>query len=111
MKDYKLPARKPDLLDELNALRQRRGAAYRAGDIEILELVHLEMKAFWLRNGWDEGDAHEEYLQHIIECEVPYVPPVGHPSIVHSIYDFSKNLKIGNLSLADLSNYYFNRAN
>lgn len=68
MKDYKLPSRKPDLLDELNDLRRRRGIAYRAGEIKELDAVHLEMKAFWLRNGWSESEAHEEYLNHVKEC-------------------------------------------
>ena len=83
MKDYKLPQRKPDLLDELNALRRRRGIAYRESNTEELEMIHLEMKAFWLRNGWSEEEAHEEYLNHVKECEVPYIEPQINPRIIH----------------------------
>jgi hypothetical protein len=71
MEPYKLSPRKPDLLDELDALRKRRGIAYRAGDF-ALEQVHQEMKAFWLRNGWSEDEAQAEYEIHAKECEVPY---------------------------------------
>lgn len=68
----KFSPRKPDLLDELNELRTRRGLAYRAHDMITLEQVHQEMKAFWLRNGWNESEAQEEYLIHAKECEAPY---------------------------------------
>lgn len=72
MEHHKLSIRKADLLDELNDLRVRRGIAYRAGDLISLENVHLEMKAFWLRNGWNENEAQEDYLIHVKECEIPY---------------------------------------
>lgn len=72
MENYKLSPRKPDLLDYLDKLRKRRGNAYRAGDLIALEVVHQEMKVFWLRNGWGEYEAQAEYEIHIKECEVPY---------------------------------------
>lgn len=73
MERYKLSPRKPDLQDELDALRKRRGIAYRAGDLVALEVVHQEMKAFWLRNGWSDEDAQEQYEMHVKECKTPYV--------------------------------------
>lgn len=103
MKDYKQPTRKPDLLDELNALRRRRGIAYRAGDIEKLELVHLEMKAFWLRNGWSEMEANEEYQRHVSECNSTFILPVGHSSITYNIFNRSIKRHLFKLTISELS--------
>ena len=106
MENYKLPTRKRDLLDELNLLRNRRSLAYRFNDRDELTEVHLEMRAFWLRNGWTEQEAEEEYLNHIEECREPYRPPVGLPTINHSVYDSKSGNTFKNLSLAELSDYY-----
>lgn len=72
MKAYQLSNRKPDILDELNTFRKERGIAYRTGDLIALDKVHQEMKYFWLRNGWSEAEAQEDYLIHIKECEVSF---------------------------------------
>ncbi len=106
MKKNKLPPRKRDLLDELNLLRNRRSLAYRFNDQEELAQIHLEMKAFWLRNGWTQQEAEEQYLNHVEECSKPYRPPVGLPEITHSIYDRKSSNTFENLSLAELSDYY-----
>ena len=106
MEKYKLPARKRDLLDELNLFRNRRSLAYRFNDHAELAQVHLEMKAFWLRNGWTEQEAEEEYLKHVEECHEPYQPPVGLSEITHSVYDRKSGNTVENLSLAELSDYY-----
>jgi hypothetical protein len=106
MENYKLPTRKRDLLDELNLLRNRRSLAYRFNDQNQLAQIHLEMKAFWLRNGWTEQESEEEYLKHVEECREPYQPPVGLPTITYSVYDRKSGNMFKNLSLAELSNYY-----
>ena len=106
MGKYKLPQRKRDLLDELHLLRNRRSLAYRFNDQDGLVQVHLEMKAFWLRNGWTEQEADEEYLKHVEECLEPYQSPVGLPTITHSVYDRKSGNTFENLSLAELSDYY-----
>jgi hypothetical protein len=106
MENYKLPPRKRDLLDELNLLRNRRSLAYRLNDEDELAQVHLEMKAFWLRNGWTEQEAEEDYLKHVEECRVSYQPPVGLPEITHGVYDRKSGNTFENLSLAELSDYY-----
>lgn len=87
MEKYKLPLRKRDLLDELNDLRNRRGIAYREGNILELEAIHQEMKDFWLRNGWSEADAHEEYISHVKECVVCFKIPQGNPAITHIVVE------------------------
>lgn len=66
--NYSPPPRKPDLLDELNALRSKRAQAYFANDSAGLEAAHQQLKQFWLRNGWTEEEAQEEYLRHVEEC-------------------------------------------
>jgi hypothetical protein len=106
MEKYKLPPRKRDLLDELNLLRNRRSLAYRFNDQDQLAQIHLAMKAFWLRNGWTEREAEEEYLKHIEECGKPYQSPVGLLAITHSVYDRKSGNTFENLSLAELSDYY-----
>lgn len=106
MEKYKLPQRKRDLLDDLNLLRNRRSLAYRFNDQDGLTQIHFEMKAFWLRNGWTEQEAEEEYLKHVEECREPYQPPVGLPAITHSVYDRKSGNMFENLSLAELSDYY-----
>lgn len=106
MKDYKLPPRKPDLLDELNALRRRRGIAYRAGNGAELETIHLEMKTFWLRNGWSEEDANEEYQRHISECNSPFILPVGHSQITHNVFNRSINRHLLKLKISELSFFW-----
>ncbi len=106
MEKYKLPARKRDLLDELNLLRNRRSLAYRLNNQDELAQVHLEMKAFWLRNGWTEQEAENEYLKHVEECREPYLPPFGLSEITHSVYDRKSSYTFENLSLAELSDYY-----
>ena len=106
MEKYKLPVRKRDLLDELNLLRNRRSLAYRFNDQDQLAQVHLAMRLFWLRNGWTEQEANEEYLKHVKECREPYQSPVGLPTITHSVYDRKSGNTFENLSLAELSDYY-----
>lgn len=106
MEKYKLPVRKWDLLDDLNLLRNRRSLAYRFNNQDELAEVHLEMKAFWLRNGWTEQEAKEEYLKHVEECREPYRPPVGLQEITHSVYDRKSGNMFENLTLAELSDYY-----
>ena len=106
MEKYKLPARKRDLLDELKMLRNRRSLAYRLNDKDALAQIHLEMKAFWLRNGWSEQEAQHEYLKHVEECREPYQLPVGLDAITHSVYDRKSGNTFENLSLAELSDYY-----
>jgi hypothetical protein len=66
--NYSPPPRKPDLLDELNALRSLRTQAYFANDSAALEAAHQQLKQFWLRNGWSEEEAQKEYLRHVEEC-------------------------------------------
>lgn len=78
----KLSPRKPDLLDELNDLRKRRGITYRGGDLIALEVIHQEMKAFWLRNGWNETEAQDEYLIHCSECQTPYNEKIEEPTTI-----------------------------
>jgi hypothetical protein len=106
MQKYKLPQRKRDLLDDLNLLRNCRSLAYRFKDEAGLAQIHLEMKAFWLRNGWTEQEAEEEYLKHVEECREPYQSPVGLKDITHSVYDRMSGNTFENLSLAELSDYY-----
>lgn len=106
MKNYKLPPRKPDLLDELNALRVRRGIAYRAGNNEELEMIHLQMKTFWLRNGWSENEAHEEYLNHVFECKPPYTKPMENPSIAYDVMTGNSAIQIHFNSIKKLSDYW-----
>lgn len=106
MEKYKLPARKRDLLDELNLLRNHRRLAYRFNDQDELTQVHLEMKAFWLRNGWTEQEAKDEYLKHVEECREPYQSPVGLKEITHSVYDRKSGNTFDSLSLVELSDYY-----
>lgn len=106
MEKYKLPARKRDLLDDLNLLRNRRSLAYRFNDRDELAQIHLEMKVFWLQNGWTEQEAEDEYLKHVEECREPYRPPVGLPTITHSVYDRKSGNTFENLSLGELSDYY-----
>ncbi len=106
MGKYKLPQRKRDLLDELNLQRNRRSLAYRLNDRDELARIHLEMKAFWLRNGWTEQESEEEYLKHVEECRESYRPPVGLPAITHNVYDRKSSNTFENLSLAELSDYY-----
>lgn len=108
MKNYKLPPRKPDLLDELNALQRRRGIAYRAGKIEELEMVHLEMKAFWLRNGWSEDEANEEYLTHGRECAKACIAPKGNTAITHVVIDTLSGQLVHLNSITELSNHWLN---
>ncbi len=103
MKDYKLPPRKLDLLDELNALRRMRGIAYRAGNTEELDMIHLEMKAFWLRNGWSEMEANEEYQRHVSECKSTFILPVGHSSITYNIFNRSIKKHLFKLTISELS--------
>ncbi len=83
------------MLDELNLLRNRRSLAYRFNDQNELAEVHLEMKNFWLRNGWTEQEAEQEHLKHIEECSKPYQSPVGLLAITHSVY----NRKSGNAQI------------
>lgn len=106
MEKYRLSARKRDLLDELNLLRNRRSLAYRYKDQDELAQIHLEMKDFWLRNGWTEQEAEKEYLKHVEECREPYQSPIGLPAITHSVYDRKSGYTFVNLSLAELSDYY-----
>lgn len=40
------------------------------------------MKAFWLRNGWNESEAQEEYLIHVKECETPYSETIDELSAI-----------------------------
>lgn len=108
MKNYKLPPRKPDLLDELNALRRKRGVAYRVGNTEELEAIHLEMKAFWLRNGWSENEAEDEYQSHLKECSEPFYFQEGNPRIVYSLFGENGSVIESNLSISQLSAYNFN---
>lgn len=82
MNTVTLSPRKLDLLDELDALRKKRGIYYRAGNISALEQVHQEMKQFWLRNGWSEEDAQADYLVHVDECKVPYADTIDELSII-----------------------------
>ncbi|MFN8324084.1 MAG: hypothetical protein U0T74_15585 [Chitinophagales bacterium] len=106
MEKHKLPARKRDLLDDLNLLRNRRSLAYRFNDRDELARIHLEMRAFWMRNGWTEQEAQDEYLKHVEECSKPYQSPVGLLAITHSVYDRKSGNTFENLSLAELSDYY-----
>jgi hypothetical protein len=68
--NYSPPPRKPDLLDELNALRSLRAQAYFANDSVALEAAHQQLKQFWLRNGWSEEEAQEAYEEAIRDCEI-----------------------------------------
>ena len=106
MEKYKLPPRKRDLLDEIDLLRNRRSLAYRFNDRDELAQIHLEMRAFWLRNGWTEQEAEEEYLKHVEQYREPYLPPVGLLAVTHNVYDRKSGNMIENLSLAELSDYY-----
>ena len=94
------------MLDELNLLRNRRSLAYRFNDQDELARIHLEMKAFWLRNGWTAQEAEDEYLKHVEECREPYHSSVGLKEITHSVYDRKSGNMFENLSLAELSDYY-----
>lgn len=106
MEKCKLPPRKRDLLDELNLLRNRRSLAYRFNDQDGLTQIHLEMKAFWLRNGWTEQGAHEEYLYHVNECADRYITPQGNPAISHIVFAGQSGEIIHLKSIAELSHYW-----
>lgn len=108
MKNYKLPSRKPDLLDELNALRKKRGIAYRAGNIEELEMIHLDMKAFWLKNGWNIQEAEEQYKEHVEQCQVPFVLPLDTPQHKYAVFDYHEAKLSPYLTLAELSEVFCN---
>lgn len=109
MQECRLSPRKPDLLDELNALRRRRGIAYRTGSSQELEAIHLEMKDFWLRNGWSLEDASNEYLNHVRECAQPYAAPKGNQSIKYSVVNNVSGQHIFLKSIARLSDYWLNK--
>lgn len=106
MEKYRLSPRKRDLLNELHLLRNRRSLAYRFNNQNELAEVHLEINAFWLRNGLTEQEAEEEYLKHVEECSKPYQSPVGLLAITHSVYDRKSGNMFENLSLEELSDYY-----
>lgn len=106
MEKYKLPARKWDLLDELNLLRKRRSIAYRFNNQNELAKVHLEMKAFWLRNGWSVDEAHDEYISHVNECANDFIMPHGNPAITHIVANAQSGEIIHMNSIAELSNYW-----
>ncbi len=109
MEKYKLLARKRDLLDELNLLRNLRSLAYRFNNQDELAQVHLEMKAFWLRNGWTEQEAQEEYLYHVNECANDFILPHGNPAITHIVVDAQSGKIVHLKSIAELSNYWLNK--
>lgn len=71
LNNYTPPPRKPDLLDELNALRSIRTQAYFANDSAALDAAHQQLKQFWLRNGWTEEEAQETMEEYVRECERP----------------------------------------
>lgn len=106
MGNCKLPTRKRDLLDELNLLRNRRSLAYRFNNQDELADIHLEMKAFWLRNGWTEQDAEDEYLYHVNECADRYITPLGNPAISHIVFSRQSGEIIHLKSIAELSHYW-----
>ena len=111
MKDYKLPPRKPDLLDELNALRRRRGIAYRASNGAELETIHLEMKAFCLRNGWSTQEAEEQHTEYVKQCQVPFALPLDNPQHRYMFFDHHRNKLLTHLTLAELSRMFYNDLN
>lgn len=106
MENYKLPERKRDLLDELNDLRHRRGIAYRKGNTLELEAIHQEMKAFWLRNGWSEDEAQEEYVSQVKECVDGFKIPQGNPAISHIVFAGQSGEILHLKSIAELSRYW-----
>jgi hypothetical protein len=103
MEPYQLPPRKPDLLDALTELRYKRRIAYTSNNTQLLAQIHLEIKAFRLKSGWDEQDAEEEYLQNVNECKTLFTTQEGNINMRYCILNRDRQIVKHNLSIGELS--------
>lgn len=95
-------------MDDLNLLRNRRSLAYRLNYRDALAQIHLEMKAFWLRNGWSEDEANAEYLANVQECAKAFIAPKGNTAITHVVIDTLSGQRVHLNSITELSNHWLN---